>query len=1567
MDLPTCVLTFCLGTQTAFLGRTPLKKFSGKAEGCRMFSARGASCSLFRLGSLLTTSKMCSDPCSSVYLVAEVIEKGALPSVTPWLVVLGLLLLEAHLSQGYCSGMTKIVGQDSGTIAPGAGPFTEACSWEIKPGFQLSDPQRIVIGVRTWDANAKFTLSVYDGMASDGTLLYSYTQGSGRPREVRARLHSLATIVFTPEAGTDSSALELYWYTSVLCSSSETVTLSDQEGSIGSGPGPYKNTMACNWLVAPGGVPDGYHVAFKITMLDTAADDAYVRISNGNGEKLAQYSGAGIPSTEIGCPTASCQVYWHTGEVSNGNMHTGFALQYYLSNGDVTPVLVDFPIWALVVGIVFVVLIVLAAQALLLGKPSVSYARVGLGMSPRLLVVLGLLLLEAHLIQGYCSGMTKIVGQDSGTIAPGAGPFTEACSWEIKPGFQLSDPQRIVIGVRTWDANAAKFTLSVYDGLMSDGTVLYSYTEYNSRPGEVRASLHSLATIVFTPEVGTDSSTLEFYWYTSVLCNNSETVTLSDHEGTITSGRGPYNEDMACNWVVAPGSIPDGYHVAFKFTMLDAVDYDTYVRISNGNGEKLAQYAGVDIPSKEIGCPTAACQVYWHTGDVEYDNSHKGFTLQYYLSDVFAFTSQCSSLLGVQRGTREQMSPRLLVVLGLLLLEAHLSQGYCSGMTKIVGQDSGTIAPGAGPFTEACSWEIKPGFQLSDPQRIVIGVRTWDANAKFTLSVYDGMASDGTLLYSYTQGSGRPREVRARLHSLATIVFTPEAGTDSSALELYWYTSVLCSSSETVTLSDQEGSIGSGPGPYKNTMACNWLVAPGGVPDGYHVAFKITMLDTAADDAYVRISNGNGNKLAQYSGSDIPSKEIGCPTASCQVYWHTGEVSNGNMHTGFALQYYLSDGDITPATVDFPVWAIIVIVFVGVFAVLFFFGCIRKLCKCRVRCAALCSLHFYCGGHISPWSMEIAVAPFKSQAGIRAPYRPELRLVIGVHSLDTVANYSLQVYDGNTTETLLYNYTSGNAKPGEVRARQHTFATIVFIPAATATNVSLELYWYTSVLCGASVVRLADPEGNMTSGPGPYKDGMLCDWVVAPTSIPKGYHVAFLVTMLDTHSDDAYVQINDASDFLVAKFACTNLPSAEIGCPTEYCKVYWHTTEVSPANTHRGFAMRYYLSDGPVTPSGLHLTIYILMGISSGLFLFFLTCCSFRYWRKHPKCSSHWWWDCCVDSCCDTLCPCCQPVCRQKPPRAKGPSDIFCLWLSRASPLEQFASHQQPDRAMEARMITKDVGHLMNRDTWLISDTHFSHKRISELVPARQAAVAAANAPSHDEFLTAQWNSAVQPDDTVLCLGDFAWGGIEQASKQVQGKKILILGNHDRGRSSYLSKDWLECIASPIVFIDGLHFAHLPLVQPPPQAQAAPAAKHAVPPAALICDVDGVRILFSHYALFDAVPEQVAHDNEIRPTIELLERLYRTFQCQVNIHGHIHDSLSSFPDAINVSVERIGFRPVRLGELLDGWRRRVAARTGVSTPPPAGISPATAADAQPALPAPIPASPAPTPADAPAQ
>ncbi|KAJ4458934.1 hypothetical protein PAPYR_5216 [Paratrimastix pyriformis] len=255
---------------------------------------------------------------------------------------------------------------------------------------------------------------------------------------------------------------------------------------------------------------------------------------------------------------------------------------------------------------------------------------------------------------------------------------------------------------------------------------------------------------------------------------------------------------------------------------------------------------------------------------------------------------------------------------------AHLIQGYCSGMTTIEGQDSGTIAPGAGPFTESCSWEIKPGYPL-----FVIGVRTWDTNAKFTLSVYDGMTSD-TLLYSKTQGNSRPGEVRVLLHSFATVVFTAEAGTDSSTLEVYWYQSTLCNKKTSPLLTDHDGTITFGTGPYMRSMACTWHVLPKGIPDGYHVAFKVTMLDTAHDDAYVRITNAADELLARYSGANLPTEDIVCPTPMCEVYWHTGEVGNGNMHTGFALQYYLSDGPVTPvAPVGFPTFAIILIALGG--------------------------------------------------------------------------------------------------------------------------------------------------------------------------------------------------------------------------------------------------------------------------------------------------------------------------------------------------------------------------------------------------------------------------------------------------------------------------------------------------------------------------------------------------------------------------------------------------------------------------------------------------------------
>lgn len=79
--------------------------------------------------------------------------------------------------------------------------------------------------------------------------------------------------------------------------------------------------------------------------------------------------------------------------------------------------------------------------------------------------------------------------------------------------------------------------------------------------------------------------------------------------------------------------------------------------------------------------------------------------------------------------------------------------------------------------------------------------------------------------------------------------------------------------------------------------------------------------------------------------------------------------------------------------------------------------------------------------------------------------------------------------------------------------------------------------------------------------------------------------------------------------------------------------------------------------------------------------------------------------------------------------------------------------------------------------TFVISDTHFGHKRILDLQPRPFA-----NVEEMDEALIANWNRVVSSGDTVIHLGDFAMGGRENIVKyraRLNGNIILVCGNHD--------------------------------------------------------------------------------------------------------------------------------------------------------------------------------------------
>ena len=164
--------------------------------------------------------------------------------------------------------------------------------------------------------------------------------------------------------------------------------------------------------------------------------------------------------------------------------------------------------------------------------------------------------------------------------------------------------------------------------------------------------------------------------------------------------------------------------------------------------------------------------------------------------------------------------------------------------------------------------------------------------------------------------------------------------------------------------------------------------------------------------------------------------------------------------------------------------------------------------------------------------------------------------------------------------------------------------------------------------------------------------------------------------------------------------------------------------------------------------------------------------------------------------------------------------------------------------------------------TWLWSDLHLGHEH-SRTVFSRPFPTAAAA----DTAMMEAWHEQVADDETVICLGDVTVDGAALAHhhewwRNAPGEKWLVLGNHD---------------VDPINRIESVEIHHTAITL---------------------------------YAPGDP-PLVLTH-------MPLIQVPYGT----VNVHGHVHDEDSPTPSRhINVSVEQVDYRPVRLSEI-----RRLARR-----------------------------------------
>lgn len=99
---------------------------------------------------------------------------------------------------------------------------------------------------------------------------------------------------------------------------------------------------------------------------------------------------------------------------------------------------------------------------------------------------------------------------------------------------------------------------------------------------------------------------------------------------------------------------------------------------------------------------------------------------------------------------------------------------------------------------------------------------------------------------------------------------------------------------------------------------------------------------------------------------------------------------------------------------------------------------------------------------------------------------------------------------------------------------------------------------------------------------------------------------------------------------------------------------------------------------------------------------------------------------------------------------------------------------------------------------WIISDTHFSHKNIIKYCRNEHFAYSWDGVENMNWKIMSQWNSVVDPDDTVLFLGDLVWlRDLRKDTNQVKiddlynilnGNIIPVRGEHDQVKPSFLDE-----------------------------------------------------------------------------------------------------------------------------------------------------------------------------------
>lgn len=162
------------------------------------------------------------------------------------------------------------------------------------------------------------------------------------------------------------------------------------------------------------------------------------------------------------------------------------------------------------------------------------------------------------------------------------------------------------------------------------------------------------------------------------------------------------------------------------------------------------------------------------------------------------------------------------------------------------------------------------------------------------------------------------------------------------------------------------------------------------------------------------------------------------------------------------------------------------------------------------------------------------------------------------------------------------------------------------------------------------------------------------------------------------------------------------------------------------------------------------------------------------------------------------------------------------------------------------------------------SDHHFAHANIIRYCNRPFESVQAMN-----REMIRRWNDVVEHRDVVYHLGDFAMGDSAHwhtFCKKLNGRKILVRGNHDKGVERMLQVGFNEVHEN------------------------------------IVCEIDGARVWMNHYPFFS---------NDERD----LRRPEPPSEYDIALCGHIHEKWKLLRGCVNVGVDVWDFRPITLDDI----------------------------------------------------